>query len=312
MGKRIRKSKKIFLIYIFLLLLSVICIYFGNYYSKEIVKNKNFVSKMSDKATKLDKEIQEKENVISEINNKISYYKDIDQTIIDTKNNYFKELKQLEDDILLGKSKRKIAYLTFDDGPYYNTYKVLNILDKYNIKVTFFTTNTNGEYCYDNKSANCWLLYKEYVKRGHTIANHTYTHAIGRGLYKSVDSFIDALVKQEEHVKKQTGGYVTNIVRFPGGSSTAGKLKNSIISELKKKKYGWVDWTAQDGDGGKLSSKDEAMNIFKKSINSQIEVVLFHDYNGYTTTLLPSFIEYLEKNGYEMYPLFYESNMINK
>ena len=115
MGKRIRKSKKIFLIYIFLLLLSVICIYFGNYYSKEIVKNKNFVSKMSDKATKLDKEIQEKENVISEINNKISYYKDIDQTIIDTKNNYFKELKQLEDDILLGKSKRKIAYLTFDD-----------------------------------------------------------------------------------------------------------------------------------------------------------------------------------------------------
>ena len=120
------------------------------------------------------------------------------------------------------------------------------------------------------------------------------------------------MIKQEEHVKKQTDGYVTNIVRFPGGSSTAGKLKKSIIESLRKRKYGWVDWTAQDGDGGKLSSKDEAMNIFKKSINSQIEVVLFHDYNGYTTTLLPIFIEYLEKNGYEMYPLFYESNMINK
>ncbi len=312
MGKRTKKSKRFCIIYIFLLLIIGSCIGIGYSYSEKTVANNRTNTKLSNEIIIINDEIKKKDAELSLLDKDLSYYQNIDQTINDTKSNYFKELKQLEDDILAGKSKRKIAYLTFDDGPYYNTYKVLNILDKYNVKATFFTTNINGEYCYDKKSENCWAIYKEYVKRGHTIANHTYTHAIFKGLYKSSNSFIEAVTKQEEHVKKMTDGYVTNIVRFPGGSSTAGKLKSSIISELRKRNYGWVDWSAQDGDGGALSSADQARSIFKSSINSNIEVVLFHDYNGYTTSLLPEFIEYLEKNGYEMYPLFYESNMINK
>ena len=98
----------------------------------------------------------------------------------------------------------KAVYLTFDDGPYYNTYKVLDILDENNVKATFFTISANGEYCYDNKSENCFNLYKEYYKRGHTIANHTYTHAIFKGLYNSSDSFMDAIERQEEHIKNLT------------------------------------------------------------------------------------------------------------
>ena len=63
-------------------------------------------------------------------------------------------LKELEDSILNGTSDKKIAYLTFDDGPYYNTYKVLKILKENKVKATFFTTNVNGEHCFDNKSKN--------------------------------------------------------------------------------------------------------------------------------------------------------------
>ena len=312
MGKRVRKVKKIIFIDLFLLILIGISIGSGYYWYNESIKNKNTNTNLTKEISILNNEISKKNESISSLDKEIDTYSNLDKTILDTRNNYYQEIKKLEDDILSGKSNKKIAYLTFDDGPYYNTYKVLNILDKYNVKATFFTTNTNGEYCYDKKSENCWKIYSEYAKRGHTIANHTYTHAIFRGLYKSTASFIDAVNKQEAHVKKLTGGYVTNIVRFPGGSSTAGKLKNSIITELRKKKYGWVDWSAQDGDGGELSSIDEARSIFKSSIDSKIEVILFHDYNGYTTELLPEFIEYLTKNGYEMYPLFYESNMINK
>ena len=312
MGKRSRKSKGFFLIYLILLLIIGTSTWFGYNYNKETINNKNEVIKLSKEIQDIDKEIKEKDSDIKKLDKDISYYQNIDQTLKETKNNFYKEIKILEDNILSGKSNRKIAYLTFDDGPYYNTYKVLDILDKYNVKATFFTTNTNGENCFDKKEENCWVLYKEYIKRGHTIANHTYTHGIRRGLYKSKDSFIDAVIKQEELVKKLTDGYVTNIVRFPGGSSTDGKLKTPIIEELRKRNYGWVDWTAQDGDGGKLSSKEQAMSNFKNSINGKIEVILFHDYNGYTTTLLPEFINYLKNNGYEMYPLFYESNMINK
>ena len=43
-------------------------------------------------------------------------------------------------------SNQKTVYLTFDDGPSENTQKVLDILDKYNAKATFFVTGTNEEY----------------------------------------------------------------------------------------------------------------------------------------------------------------------
>ena len=188
----------------------------------------------------------------------------------------------------------------------------MDILDKYNVKATFFTTSINKDKCYDNKNEDCYKLYKEYVKRGHTIANHTYTHGIWKGLYKSTESFMEAVQMQEDHIKTQTGGYITNIVRFPGGSSTAGKLKQPIIEALRKKGYGWVDWTAQDGDGGSLSSTDQAWNNLTASVNDNIEVILFHDYDPFTTAILPKAIEYLQDKGYILLPLFYDSNMINK
>ena len=90
---------------------------------------------------------------------------------------------------------------------------------------------------------------------------------------------MDAVIKQEEHIKNQTGGYVTNIVRFPGGSRTAGGLKEPIIKALRNRGYGWVDWTAGDGDGGDLSTKEQAWNNLKPQIDNSLEVILFHDYH---------------------------------
>lgn len=256
-------------------------------------------------------EINEYKKQIEVLDTEINEYKNIDEAIDKTKQEYFASIKSVEDQILAGTSNRKIAYLTFDDGPYFNTYKVLDILDQAGVKATFFTTNINGELCYDNKAFNCHVMYQEYAKRGHTIANHTYTHAIRRGLYNSVDSFMDAIVKQEELIKNYTG-ITTNIVRFPGGSSTAKGLKEPIIAKLRERGYGYVDWSAGDGDGGGLYSVEQAWSNLYSSINSNIEVVLFHDYNGITTSILPDFITYLKNNGYEIYPLFYESNMIKK
>ena len=313
MGKRTRKSKKGFLgIELILLLLIGVSLYGGYYFYNEINIAKKDIKKNNSDYKNINITLKEKEKELKEVSSELESYKDLDGKIESTKKEYFGEIKKIEDDILSGKSNRKIAYITFDDGPYYNTYNVLNILDEKDVKATFFTISMNGEYCYDNKSARCFDLYKEYVKRGHTIANHTYTHAIRGGLYNSVDSFMDAIVRQEEHIKNQTGGYVTNITRFPGGSSTAKSLKEPIISKLKERGYGWVDWTANDGDGGGLSSQEQAWGNLRNTINNNIEVILFHDYNGITTAILPGVIDYLRENGYECYPLFYESNMINK
>lgn len=313
MEKYVNRLKKGYLIIeIFLLIIiSLSIFFFFNSDYKLNKKRKNYDALLTTYNEKKETLLSIDSN-IEKLNDNIDYYNSLNDEIKNIQNEYFSTIKNLEQDILNGNSNKKIAYMTFDDGPYLNTYRVLDILDKYNVKATFFTTEVNGKRYFEETNTYSYDLYKEYIKRGHTLANHTYTHGIFKGLYNSVDSFMDAVIKQEEHIKNLTGGYVTNIIRFPGGSATAGSLKYPIIEKLKERGYGWVDWTAHDGDGGNLKTVSQAWDTLKKSINSDIEVILFHDYNTITTNILPEVIEYLQGNGYILLPLFYESNMINK
>ena len=123
---------------------------------------------------------------------------------------------------------------------------------------------------------------------------------------------MDAVKKQENLIKSETG-ITPNIVRFPGGSSTPGNTKGKQMKEaLYKAGYGWVDWTASDGDGGYIPNTDVAWKNFTGSIGEKIEVVLFHDYDRKTTAILPKVIKYLREKNYILLPLFYESVAINK
>ena len=261
--------------------------------------------------------VEENANLIysgEEIDKQIAEVANVEQNIKTLKEETFRNIGELEKKIQSKESTAKIAYLTFDDGPYYNSWKVLETLDKYGLKATFFTTNINGSKCYENKSANCHELYKAYAERNMTIANHTDTHAIHKWLYKTVDSFITAVEKQEALISEITGGYKTNIVRYPGGSGSAKAYKvfTGTSEKLHEMGYGWVDWTAADGDGGSGLTTDRAWSNFKGSIDQDIEVILFHDYSRITTPLLPKFIEYLQEKGYLILPLFYDSVMVNK
>ena len=308
MEKKIRKDKLTILFCgIFLIFISTCSSYtFFFFFDKYHKLGKDYYNS--------EKKIERERKKLLELEDELDLYNDIDNNIRELKKEFFDRAQKLEEDINSGNSDKKIAYLTFDDGPYYNTYQVLDILDRYNVGATFFTTSINGQFCRDNKDYDCYNLYSEYIKRGHTIANHTYTHAIFKGLYDSPNTFMEAVIKQEEHIKSFTDGYVTNIVRFPGGSSTANhfKVKDGVIELLRQRGYGWVDWSSLDGDGGYLPNRDKAWSTFTGSINENIEVILFHDYSDITTNMLPDAIEYLENNGYVLLPLFYESSMVNK
>ena len=306
-GKRIKQSLIIinFVAFIILLVLS----YFQYQSYQEKINNKDEIVKKYQEITN-DKEIDDRK--ITEITEKIDELNNIGDKIKEKRQEVFKLAAEAEKVIKKGGSKYKIAYLTFDDGPYYNTYKVLKILKQNKVKATFFTTNVNGEHCYDNKSKNCHEVYAAIAKDNHTLANHTYTHGWNRGLYRNVNTFMDAIKKQENLIKEKTG-VVTNIARFPGGSSTPGATRGKAMKQaLYKAGYGWVDWTAQDGDGGSLPDYATGMKNFKGSIGDKIEVVLFHDYHQVTTAMLPEVIKYLRSKNYIILPLFYESTMIHK
>ena len=310
MGKRKGKIKQCLIIinlFAFVAFLIFSYLEYQKYQEKQNEKSK-VIEKYKDITN--NKELDD--NKIDDIVAKIDELNNVDDKIKNTQQEVFKLASELEQKIKKGESKYKIAYLTFDDGPYYNTYTVLKILKENKIKATFFTTNVNGEKCYDNKNANCHEVYKAIAKDNHTIANHTYTHGWNRGLYTNTNTFMDAIKKQENLVKEKTG-LTTNIGRFPGGSSTPGASRGKLMKEaLYNAGYGWVDWTAGDGDGGYLPNYDTGWKNLTGTINENIEVILFHDYHKVTTSLLPEAIKYLQNKNYILLPLFYESVMINK
>ncbi len=317
MAKNKRKAGKSTILIIILVIIYVSLLTYFSYNKYNSLKTGQANNKVLTKAlVRVKEEYEESSTKNTELVKEISDIEDTKERITKTREDVFTLASQLEKKIENGESSYKIAYLTFDDGPYYNTYKVLNILKEKEVQATFFTTNVNGTSCYDHSSYNCQLLYKEYPKGGHTIANHTYTHAIWGGLYSSTSSFINAIKNQENLVKEQTG-YTTNIIRFPGGSGTSRSIlgynnTEYVISQLRDMGYGWVDWSAQDGDGGYVASTDDAWGRFSGSIDENIEVVLFHDYSGITTAILPRAIDYLRDKNYILLPLFHDSVKVNK
>lgn len=230
----------------------------------------------------------------------ISFYQNISENINIKYDEYYTNISLLEKKIEAGESDVKIAYLTFDDGPYDLTYKVLDTLKENNIRATFFVLGKDG----------VSDRYKRIVSEGHTLANHTYYHNIGKGLYDSVDSFMSQVKKLEDYLYGITG-YRTTLVRFPGGSPTAKGLKDDIVSELHKSGYNYVDWTSETGDGSskKLQEKDTWAWYQDTTRDKNIIVLLMHDYNYQTFNNLQRIIDDLKDRGFIFLPLHNKSVM---
>lgn len=187
----------------------------------------------------------------------------------------------------------KIAYLTFDDGPSKLTPQVLDLLDQYNAKATFFVVCKNNE------------DYAEYlsqiVERGHTLALHSYSHDYHQ-IYASKDAFLADYQKVYDWVVEQTG-YTPSLFRFPGGSnSPSSYVAKEIIEEMERRGFTYFDWNVSSGDGSSLTTTENIIdNICGTIGNIPTPVVLMHDGSGRNATLaaLPTVLKNLSEAGYE-------------
>ncbi len=187
--------------------------------------------------------------------------------------------------------KGKTVYLTFDDGPSQYTPAVLDVLDKYGVKATFFVVN--GKY---NKTM------KDIVNRGHQIGLHTYSHNY-KQIYSSDEAYLEDLQKISDVVYEQTGVDAA-IMRFPGGGSNtvSKKYSKGIMTRMSKKVgelgYVYFDWNCSNGDADGADTVQEQLNYcskFPKSASSII--VLMHDTKKPTLEALPKIIEYYQSCG---------------
>lgn len=184
---------------------------------------------------------------------------------------------------------RKVVYLTYDDGPSVNTEKLLDVLDKYGVKATFFVIKTPE---YDE-------YVKEIVSRGHTLAMHSTTHDY-RHVYESYESFKEEVDVLSDYLTELTG-FTPFAFRFPGGSSNQQTTLpiQTFIKYLNEKNIVYYDWNVSSGDGGsKELTVDEIYNNVIKGVEGKdVSVVLMHDSEYRETTLqaTPKIIEKLQE-----------------
>lgn len=263
---------------------------------------KEYVEKGYTASDNCDGDITSKVKVSNNINvNKTGTYY-IEYSVKDAKNNSttVKRTVIIYDKNAV-KDANKIVYLTFDDGPCVHTKKLLDILDEYNVKVTFFVTNQFSNYTY---------LIKEEYDRGHSIGLHTSSHNF-KNIYSSENAYFNDLNSINNIVYKYINKY-SDLIRFPGGSSnTVSGFNKGIMTRLVKsvteKGYAYFDWNVESKDTSTTNSNTIANNVISGIKNKKVSVVLQHDIKPASIEATKQIIEYGLANGYTFLPLNHDS-----
>lgn len=178
----------------------------------------------------------------------------------------------------------KRIVLTFDDGPHpKQTRQILDVLDRYGIKATFFVIGVNVQ--------NYPGIIAEVQARGHEIANHTTTHSLATRL--DADTLRNEISECEYEVFKQTGKRCT-LFRPPEGAMT-----DNMRSVVKGLGYTSVLWTLDTRDWAHTPPDVISDYIIQNAKNG--DIILMHDYigaNSPTVTALEIFIPVLLEQGF--------------
>lgn len=172
----------------------------------------------------------------------------------------------------------KVIYLTFDDGPVPEvTPQVLDILDTYGWKATFFCVGENVQ-----KHPE---LYNEILLRGHKTGNHSFNHL--KGFNYSIEEYT-------ANIKKAANYIDSNLFRPPYGRITRKQIK------ALETDYQIIMWDVITHDYNKNLSNDEVFRNVTKHLRKG-SIVVFHDSvkaKERVLAVLPKAIEFWNEKGY--------------
>lgn len=193
--------------------------------------------------------------------------------------------------------REKTIYLSFDDGPCANTAWLLDLLDAYDAKATFFIINLDTGYL---------DMITEIHERGHSVGIHCTNHDYGM-LYSSEDYFFEDFMKAQKLVYDKTGEYA-KVSRFPGGSLTAYAHINrkvdggfaTIEQRLHDMGVRYFDWNIQlEGPGNTYRSATEIYYTFTLGVPQyETPIILQHDTLNFSIKALEPLLQWGTENGY--------------
>ena len=178
-------------------------------------------------------------------------------------------------------SNEKAVYLTFDDGPIPEvTPWVLELLDKYNIKATFFMVGDNVRKFPE--------IFRMVIDRGHRIGNHTFNHI--RGFEYSAKDYLTNTDQANQAMQ-------TDLFRPPHGHMGFRQYHTLKVY------YRIIMWDLVTRDYSKKMRPEQVLANVKRYVRNG-SIITFHDSlkswnNGNLQYALPHSIDYLLQEGYE-------------
>ncbi len=177
-----------------------------------------------------------------------------------------------------GSRASKIIYLTFDDGPTPEvTEKVLDILDQFNVKATFFCLGRNVDRHRD--------IYNKIIEAGHKTGNHTYSHL--KGWKTSLKQYIQDTNLAAKYID-------SDLFRPPYG-----RIRINQTRYLSKN-YKIIMWDVLTHDYNKRIPLEITLKASIKSTKNG-SIVVFHDSKKSSDNmlkLLPLYIKHFKEKGY--------------
>ena len=193
-------------------------------------------------------------------------------------------------------SRKDYISITFDCSyEHDNTITILNLLDDYDVKATFFMT---GDFIKNNIE-----LVTEVIKRGHEIGNHTTRHL---HFNHQSDLTISNEIMSCHNIFKNLFGQDMTLFRFPYGEYT--KSSMSIVRSLN---YYPIQWTADSFDWENRGVEHILNNLSMQDAYRPGGILLFHDNGIFTPFALPAIFENIKNLGLKcvkVSELIYEDN----
>lgn len=183
-------------------------------------------------------------------------------------------------------TEEKVLSISFDAAwGRANTEEILNILDQYDVRTTFFLVGFWAEKHPD--------LVAEIVARGHEIGNHSATHPHMAQLSQA--QIREELRRCSDLVKSITGK-PTTLFRPPYG-----EYNDAVVSVSREEGYECVQWNVDSLDWKNLGT-DNMIRQCTKSVNPG-DIVLFHNDSKYILEALPQILAYYTQAGYKIIPV---------
>lgn len=196
-------------------------------------------------------------------------------------------LQRLYGGVVWRGGRGKELFLTFDDGPIPEvTPRLLDILDQYNVKATFFCVGDNVHRYPE--------LARDIVRRGHTIANHTYHHL--RGYKTTTQAYLDDVALCDRTICQVVGeAYRPTLMRPPHGRMTLCQKR------LLGRTHTIVLWDVLTHDYDAAHYSAERLLSIVQRYTRNGSIIVFHDSVKSQPSMLqalPQVIEWLLAQGY--------------